>query len=106
MKILHGHVGSEISVRVLDPAATPEDPLGYEFVPDHGFFARHGDSSFAVDPDGTLYVYGDMSKPPHHSYRPQEWAWVGDENNNGAFNTTLPAEAHRFGSRYLAPPIP
>lgn len=92
MKILHGHVGSQISVRVLDPAATPEDPKGLEYVPDHGFYARHGDSSFSVDLTGTLYIYGDPSKPAHHSYGRENWWWVGDENGNSAFNISLPAD--------------
>jgi hypothetical protein len=98
MKILHGHVGSDIRVHVDDKNATPETPMGLtteriptpvgiEYVEDFGWFASHGDSSFAVDPDGTLYVYGDMSKPAHHSYGRNAWLWVGDENNNGAFNT-------------------
>ncbi|MHB8490614.1 MAG: hypothetical protein ACYDA6_00145 [Solirubrobacteraceae bacterium] len=94
MKILHGHVGSEISVRVLDENATPENPMGYEYVEGHGFYARHGDSSFAVEPNGTLYVYGDPSKPAHHSYGRHAWAWVGDENGNGAFNISLPHSIH------------
>ena len=93
MKILHGHVGTEVRVRVIDENATVENPRGYE-VAEHvepdgcpGFYATHGDSTFSVDPDGTLYVSGDMSKPAHHTYGCDTWYWVGDENNNGAFNT-------------------
>jgi hypothetical protein len=87
MKILHGHVGTEVSVHVLDENATPENPMGYDYSPHtNQFYARHGDSSFSVDPDATLYVYGDRSKPAHHSYGRNAWAWVGDENGNGVFN--------------------
>ena len=96
MKILHGHVGTNVRVQV---DANPENCEAYEHVEGHGYFANHGDSTFSVDPDATLYIYGDRSKPAHHSYKPDAWLWVGDEMDNGAFNTahgTLesPTEGH------------
>jgi hypothetical protein len=87
MRILHGHVRSAVRVKVYDEHMTPDEPMGAEYVQDHGFYEEHGDASFSVDPDGTLYIYGDPSKAAHHSYGQNCWLWVGDENNNSAFNT-------------------
>jgi hypothetical protein len=99
MKILHGHVGTDVRVHVDDENATPEHPMGYEYVEGFGYFVTFGDSTFSIDPDGTLYIYGDRGKPAHHVYPPDGWLWVGDEMDNGAFNTahgTLesPTEGH------------
>lgn len=93
MKILHGSVRSAVRVKVDDENATPENSMGYihvterEHVAGHGFFQEHGDATFSVDPDGTLYIAGDPRKPAHHSYGRNAWLWVGDENNNSVFNT-------------------
>ena len=86
MKILHGSIRSAVRVKVDDANATPERTFGYEYVQHHGYFEEHGDSSFSIDPDGTLYIYGDMSKASHDSYGRNAWLWVGDENNNAVFN--------------------
>jgi hypothetical protein len=101
MKILHGHVGTNVRVQIGCTAVelTPDNPRGYEYVEGHGFYGTFGDSTFSIDPDGTLYIYGDRSKPAHHIYPPDGWLWVGDEMDNGAFNTahgTLesPTEGH------------
>lgn len=87
MKILHGSIRSAVRVKVDDANATPEQPMGAEYVKGHGFYEEHGDSTFSVDPDGTLYLRGDPSKPAHHSYGRNAWLWVGDEQNNSVFNT-------------------
>jgi hypothetical protein len=98
MKILHGHVGTCVRVQVSDNNAVNERAAGLESG-NLGTFDEYGDSTFSIDPDGTLYIYGDRSKPAHHSYKPDAWLWVGDEMDNGAFNTahgTLesPTEGH------------
>ena len=92
MKILHGHVGTDVRVRVEAP--NPENYGAHEYTVEgpvgstpQGFYAQYGDSTFSIDPDGTLYIYGDRSKPAHHVYPPDGWLWVGDEMDNGAFNT-------------------
>jgi len=82
MKVLHGSVRTEVKVKV-DGENIDHD----EYLPDHGFFAKHGDATFSVDPDGALHIYGDPSKPAHHSYGRNCWLWVGDENNTSVFNT-------------------
>lgn len=90
MKILHGSIRTTVSVRVEMADASPPSEAGdpeREIVEGHGYYERHGDATFSVDPDGTLYLYGDPSKPAHHSYGRDAWLWVGDENNNSAFNT-------------------
>lgn len=87
MRILHGHVRSAVRVKVDDANATPDRPMGAEYIEGHGFYQEHGDATFSVDPDGTLYIYGDPSKAAHHSYGRNCWLWVGDENNNSIFNT-------------------
>jgi hypothetical protein len=100
MKILHGHVGTDVRVQVDDNVTTnDESGRGLKWVHGFGYFAEYGDSTFSIEPDGTLHIYGDRSKPAHHSYKPDEWLWVGDEMDNGAFNTahgTLesPTEGH------------
>jgi hypothetical protein len=95
MKILHGHVGTEVRVHVDDANAIPQKPPRE----DGEAYDSYGDSTFSIDPDGTLYIYGDRSKPAHHSYGRHAWLWVGDELAYGAFNTahgTLesPTEGH------------
>ena len=99
MKILHGHVGTDVRVHVTQDEAPNQEGPPVEYVKGFGYFLTFGDSTFSIDPDGTLYIYGDRSKPAHHSYKPDEWLWVGDEMDNGAFNTahgTLesPTEGH------------
>jgi hypothetical protein len=88
MKILHGSVRSNVRVKVDPTNAPPASPPGpqREHVPHHGEYEDHGDATFSVDPDGTLYIYGDPSKPAHHSYGRNAWLWVGDEQNNSVFN--------------------
>lgn len=104
MKILHGSVRSAVRVKVDDANATPENSRGYipvtegERIAGHGYYQEHGDATFGVDPDGTLYVYGDPSKPAHHSYGRNAWLWVGDENNNSVFNA-----AHDGGPNRATP---
>lgn len=87
MKILHGSVRSAVRVHVDDKNASPEKPMGHEYVEHLGYYDEHGDSTFSVDPNGELYIYGDPSKPGHHSYGRNAWLWVGDEQNNSVFNT-------------------
>ena len=101
MKILHGHVGTDVRVLICCTAVelTPDNPRGYEYVEGYGFYGTFGDSTFSIELDGTLYIYGDRGKPAHHVYPPDGWLWVGDEMDNGAFNTahgTLesPTEGH------------
>jgi hypothetical protein len=92
MKILHGSVRTAVRVKVDDANATPENSMGYipvsdrELVGGHGYYQEHGDATFSIDPDGTLYISGDPSKSAHHSYGRCAWLWVGDENNNSVFN--------------------
>lgn len=86
MKILHGSVRSAVRVHVDDENATPDNPMGHEYVQHFGFYDEHGDATFSIDPDGKLYIYGDPSKPAHHSYGRNTWLWVGDEQNNSVFN--------------------
>lgn len=85
MKILHGSIRTNVRVKV--------DPLTYsapgliEKVPDHGHYQEHGDATFSVDPDGSLYIYGDPAKPAHHAYTRHQWLWVGNENSTSVYNT-------------------
>ena len=73
MKILHGHVGTEVRVHVDDANAIPQKPPRE----DGEAYDSYGDSTFSIDPDGTLYIYGDRSKPAHHSYgRTPGSGWV------------------------------
>lgn len=90
MKILHGHIRTSVRVRVDDQNATPENPMGHEYVQGHGFYDEFADSTFSIDPDGTLYLYRDRSNPGHASYGSAAWFWVTDENDNSAFNTLHP----------------
>lgn len=96
MKILHGHVRTNVRVEVDDQNATPENSLGYipvgpgEEVSGHGFYQEHGDSTFTIEPDGTLYLSRDPSKPAFASYGRGAWLWVGDEHGNSVFNTAHP----------------
>ena len=87
MKILHGHVRTNVRVNVDDANATPDEPMGMEYVEGHGYFRDHQDSTLSIDPDGTLYVYGDPHKEAHDSYGRNCWLAVTDEHGTCVFNT-------------------
>lgn len=89
MRTIHGDIRSTVRVNVDDHNATPEtaETFGYEYVPGFGYFSEHEDSTFSIDPDGTLQIYGDMSEPAHDRYGRNTWLHVTDEHNNGVFNT-------------------
>lgn len=90
MKILHGSIRSQVSVSVTSITfPVPRDAVKTESVEGHGLYQRHGDSTFSVDPDGTLYIYGDRRTAAHHTYEPDKWLWVGDECDNTVFNTLM-----------------
>ena len=59
MKILHGSIRTQVSVKVEMTNASPPSEAGYperEIVENHGYYERHGDATFSVDADGTLYI--------------------------------------------------